>query len=332
VFKTQSIITYKLNPSLARMSSLIGKTTLHSAYDRPDLVEVVQNPLHPLQRAWPAFVEQTLATKLYWKYLVTVPQLAIFQMFVTVVGGDETPLSRGREKVVARAHAVPFYRALRESTDPAHNDEEKFEPLPDGGWDLVLELGVAACLNDFPKPPANTLSALSITIDPAYRRQGLAEYLINTMKEKAQEAGLDSLVVPLRPTMKQQFPDVDMEVYARLTRDGGVLENWPRVWSKGIQPFDPWLRKHVSLGALMIKVAPFSMVVEADLQCWSAWTGVDIESRADRAIEEGRWTVDEIGQQYLAITVPGGMNKVRYFPFDGLLRYVESNIWVQYTW
>jgi ribosomal protein S18 acetylase RimI-like enzyme len=306
--------------------------TFHSAYDRPDLVEVVQNPLHPLERAWPEFVSHTWATKQYWKYLATIPQLAIFQVFVTVTEEDETSLSYGMEKVVARAHAVPFYRPFRTSAQQPDDEEDEFEPLPIGGWDVILERGVAAYLEDSPTPRPNTLSALSITIDPAYRRQGLAERLIDAMKGKAQRAGFHSMVVPLRPTMKSQFPHVDMDVYARWTREGAVLDKWPRSWEKGTEPFDPWLRKHVSLGARMIKVAPFSMLVEADLQSWTKWTGADIESRAKLAIEEGDWRVDETGEESVTIAVAGCLNKVQYFPSNGLLRYVEANVWVQYKW
>ena len=331
------------------MTPFATKFTLHSAYDRPDLIEVVQNPHHPLERAWPAFIEHTQATKRYWKHLATIPQLAIFQLFVTVPDDEhEASLAYGTEKVVARAHAVPFYRPLRTSARNAPpsqggsaGEEDDFEPLPNGGWDVILERGVAAYLEQQqhqgppagPKPRANTLSALSVTIDPAYRRQGLAECLIGMMKEKAQRAGFHSLVVPLRPTMKAQFPEVEMEVYARWTRDGRVLDKWPAAgWEKGTEPFDPWLRKHVSLGARMIKVAPRSMLIEGDLQSWSEWTGKDLRFRVKRAVEAGNWREDESGQEFVAIAVDGGLNTVRYFPLTGLLRYVEANIWVQYTW
>ena len=61
-------------------------------------------------------------------------------------------------------------------------------------------------------------------------------------------------------------------------------------------------------------------------------TGNDLRFRVKRAVEAGNWREDESGQEFVAIAVDGGLNTVRYFPLTGLLRYVEANIWVQYTW
>ncbi|HET9518746.1 MAG TPA: hypothetical protein VFO77_13585, partial [Actinoplanes sp.] len=103
--------------------------------------------------------------------------------------------------------------------------------LPEG-WDGAVS--AAAELLDAGRIP-NTVSALSVTLKPQAGGRGLAARMIGALKAAAAGAGIQALIVPVRPVLKSQYPLTPMAQYiAWRTPDDQV--------------FDPWLRLHLRLG------------------------------------------------------------------------------------
>ena len=205
--------------------------SLISVAERPDLVAAASAMGEEI---WPAYLITAALTE-YWDDLY-LPALARFQ---TLAVDDASGA------VVGLGNSVPFWR-------------EPDAPLPDKGWDAVLELGVTAARQGM---PVNALSALSVAIRPAYRGTGLAERLLGAMKPPAQAAGLTSMVAPVRPTLKSLYPLQDFATYCSWRRPDGT-------------PFDPWLRTHEALGATVIGPAMASMTMTGTIAQWQDWSGL----------------------------------------------------------
>src|SRR5256885_15568221 len=108
-------------------------------------------------------------------------------------------------------------------------------------------------------PPTPTvLCALGITIAPECRGKGLSSRMIERMAEIGRDHGLDTLIAPVRPTLKHRYPLAPMERYIGWRRPDGTH-------------VDPWLRTHERLGAEIVKVAPQSMRVSGSVSEWEEW-------------------------------------------------------------
>lgn len=214
--------------------------TLHSAADRPDMVpaaEVMGSD------QWPVWLS-TEALRAYWSELYKGP-----------LGGYQTIALDDNGKVIGLANSVPFHL-------PAG------APLPDTGWDAVLEWGVTgAAAGTAP----NMLSALSVAIDPSHRGTGLAARLLQAMKPPARAAGIGTMVAPVRPTLKAAYPLQDFMTYCGWRREDGT-------------PFDPWLRTHEALGATVIGPAMASQTIIGTLEQWQRWTGLRFPASGRYAI------------------------------------------------
>jgi GNAT superfamily N-acetyltransferase len=128
--------------------------------------------------------------------------------------------------------------------------------LPDRGIDAIVEARFA---EESPEP--NVLCALQILIAPEFRAQGLSSRMIQRMAEIGRDHGLDTLIAPVRPNLKDRYPLTPMERYVEWRRlDGTHL--------------DPWLRTHERLGAEILKVAPESMRIPGTVAEWEDWAGM----------------------------------------------------------
>ena len=184
-----------------------------------------------------------------------------------------------REEVVGVGHAIPA----------AWNGDKA--SLPDRGFDAMLEARFA------PKPPTPTvLCALGITIAPEWRGQGLSLRMIERMAEIGSDCGLDTLIAPVRPTLKHRYPLTPLERYLAWRRPDGTH-------------LDPWLRTHERLGADIVKVAQNSVVVRGTVAQWEEWTGTVFP-------ESGAYVVP-------GALVPIEINRERD---EGV--YVEPNVWM----
>ena len=98
-----------------------------------------------------------------------------------------------------------------------------------------------------------------VIIAPEYRGQALSGGMIKRMAEIGRAHGLDTLIAPVRPNLKDKYPLTQIERYIEWRRPDGML-------------FDPWLRTHERLGAEIAKVAPESMRIPGTVAQWEEWT------------------------------------------------------------
>lgn len=282
-----------------------------TAATRPDLWATLSDPAHPLNTAWPEFLDHDLTFKLFMPICSRHPALARFQLLAiepNVDGNGDTVVGLGR--------SIPFFWpeiTHLPSTKRLSDYPDLLSTLPDSGYDATLARGMASLLSQDDETQPNALSALSITIRPDRRQQGLAEDLVRVMKDTARTNSLRCLVVPLRPTQKHRFPSVQMEEYVHWTREDQGPGMTP------VRTFDPWLRKHLQLGGRIVKIATASMVIRGTCDEWRKWTGVDLNAW------EGR---ENSKERYIDVPIPRGLMPVRVDLRDGTGVYTEPNVWI----
>jgi GNAT superfamily N-acetyltransferase len=235
------------------------------------LPELALPALELLAAGWPEFMQHDPAAGRHQDRLAG--ELADFQVLL---------VDRDKDDLAGLGVCVPFAW------------DHTVQGLP-AGWDAVLEQGVRD-LDEGRRPTA--LSALSVTVAPGRRGQGLSRLVVQGMKDAAARAGLGTLVAPVRPTGKSAYPLTPMDRYVRWTRPDGA-------------PFDPWLRTHWRLGAEQLGVCPASMEITADVASWEAWTGL-------RFPDTGPYVVPEA-------LVPLSIDRER-----DLGRYLEPNVWLRH--
>lgn len=163
--------------------------------------------------------------------------------------------------------------------------------LPDGGLDAVVEARFA---EGAPEP--TVLCAMQILIAPEYRGRDLSCRMIERMSEIGRDHGLDTLIAPVRPTLKHRYPLTPIGRYLAWRRHDGTH-------------FDPWLRTHERLGAEILKVAPESVTVSGSVAEWEAWTELALP-------ESG------------AYVVPGALVPVEIDRERDEGTYREPNVWM----
>ncbi|KAI9927703.1 hypothetical protein ASPWEDRAFT_29104 [Aspergillus wentii DTO 134E9] len=309
------------------MKSTNRQYHIHTANSRPDLWEVLEDAQHPLRTSWPLFLGQDAPCKHYSSKLAKYYGLAEFQFAIV-----EQDATTDKETIVACARSIPFYWPELDHVGGRaglETNPEILQSLPNGGYDTILTRGVQQYLarnglspsitidldeydHDEARPrtePPNALSAISITVHPDRRSLGLAEALIQAMKQIAKSKNLDILVVPLRPTRKSEYPFVKMDEYITWRQPGSDLD----------LPFDPWLRKHVRLGARVIKVAWNSMRVDGNMAEWEHWM--------DGSLKLGKLGVNS-DHVYSEVSFPGGLVPLQFYPLRDRCVYVEPNVWI----
>lgn len=119
------------------------------------------------------------------------------------------------------------------------------------------------------------------------------------MLDIARRHGLETLIAPVRPTLKDRYPLVPIERYAGWRREDGSL-------------FDPWLRIHERLGATMLKPEPESLRITGTVAEWESWTEMAFP-------ESGEYPF------------PGGLAPVTIDRDADLRSYREPNVWMRHT-
>jgi len=147
-------------------------------------------------------------------------------------------------------------------------------------------------------PPEDwdVLSAVVAIVDTERQGEGLSALVIEGMRRVAREGGYASLIAPVRPTRKEEYPLIPMERYVRWMRADGL-------------PWDPWIRLHARLGAELLEVCPASMTVTGSLEEWREWTGLEFPDDGD-------------------YVVPGALVPVRFEGGTGV--YIEPNVWMRH--
>jgi len=187
-----------------------------------------------------------------------------------------------QDQLIGYAVTLPFYWS------------KSIDDLPEEGWDWLLKEGIANFENN--RTP-NYLGGLLIGVAPNFRGKGLSKLIISAVKEKCIAQQLTSVVIPIRPTQKDQHPLVPMEAYMR--------------WEKNGKIFDPWIRTHVNAGARIVKVCERSMLIDGSIADWEKWTDEKITQSSKKIISRLLSPVDFSIEKDIGI-------------------YVEPNIWIAY--
>jgi GNAT superfamily N-acetyltransferase len=234
--------------------------------DRPDLSEQSQQAL---LADWPEFIlhdrQAPSAMPLAW---------ATFPCY------DIRLLAGGA--VAAGGWAVPLRWDGTDSALPA-------------GYDGALTTALAGAAGGV---PPDTLCVMAVAVRPDRQRQGLAAQVITALRQRARQAGLDRVIVPVRPTLKSHYPLTPMAAFARWTGGDGLH-------------LDPWIRTHQRLGARILGPAPDSMIVTGATAEWQEWTGM-------RFPETGHYVV------------PGALDLVRIDTTADQGTYRETNLWMRH--
>ncbi len=145
----------------------------------------------------------------------------------------------------------------------------------------------------------NTFAALGVMVDPALRGRSLSETVLVEMRRLASDNSCHRLVAPVRPVLKSLYPLIPMESYSAWRRLDGSL-------------FDPWLRIHERMGAVMISIAPGTLAVEGSVAQWREWTGMDFPGSG-------------------SYVVPGALQPVRIDLESDSGRYEDPNCWMVHS-
>ncbi len=232
---------------------------------KPELAEQVGRLA---EEGWPAFLLHG-DTK-HWESLFD--DFAEYQLLFREPSGA----------LIAVGHTVPFV------WDGTPND------LPA----TMSELLVRALHAHRERSTPNTLSALAAIVTASHQRRGLSAEILRAMRSLAEKCGMDSLVAPVRPTLKSSYPLTPFERYVGWKREDG-------------SPFDPWLRVHWRLGAEFLKVAPATVTVTGSLSDWEEWTGMSFP-------ESGEYVV------------PGALQPVQLDLERNEGRYEDPNVWMRH--
>ncbi|WP_086824428.1 hypothetical protein [Allokutzneria sp. NRRL B-24872] len=167
--------------------------------------------------------------------------------------------------------------------------------LPDG-YDGAL---VTAVAQHEESVEPDTLCVMAATVLPGRTGAGLAGKVLTALRERAADAGLRKVIVPVRPTLKSRYPLTPMRDFMGWTRDDGLH-------------LDPWIRTHQRLGAAVLASAPRSMVVPGTVAEWERWTGMAFPQSG-------------------SYVVPGALDLVEIDRERGTGRYEETNLWMRHS-
>ncbi|MFF2658877.1 N-acetyltransferase [Kitasatospora sp. NPDC058032] len=126
--------------------------------------------------------------------------------------------------------------------------------------------------------PAGALVALGIEVAEDYQRRGFSSVLLDGMRQVARRAGLETVLVPVRPTWKDRYPLVPIERYATWRRADGA-------------PFDPWIRTQVKAGGAIAGASERSSRITGTVAEWERWTGIDYPEDGDYVFPSGLATL-----------------------------------------
>ena len=234
--------------------------------ERPEYLE----PIYAFEDDWPEFMlHDPIANSMLGLVFKFFPE----QCLVATEDGE----------LIAHGRSIPF----------VFPDENRTE-LPTGGWDRVLQWGIA---DQRQGRTPNVSSALEIVIRRTHLGRGLSHEMLAAMRKAVKAKGHQTLYAPVRPNGKQD-PEQPMTEYIQQVREDGL-------------PVDPWLRVHVKAGGEIVKVAPTSMAIAGSLAEWREWTGLPFDRTGD-------------------VQVPKALAPVHCDVEHDHAVYVEPNVWIQH--
>ncbi len=238
-------------------------TTVVTVAERRDLIEPAWDATRD---TLPEYNNHGDVLGRYWSRLTE--ELPEFQLHL--VGGDD--------EILARARSIPI------------RWDGSVADLP-AGIDGAIARG-------FEDEGATVLCALVVMVPRSRQRRGLSARALEAMVAVARRSGLDGLVAPVRPSLKERYPLVPIERYAAWRRDDGLLS-------------DPWMRVHERLGAAVLKAEPRSLHIMGAVAEWEQWTGLAYPESGDY------W-------------FPGGLAPVAIDRDADRGEYWEPNVWMRH--
>jgi GNAT superfamily N-acetyltransferase len=185
-------------------------------------------------------------------------------------------------QVVAGAWGVPIQWDAEVGTLPA-------------GYDGAL---ISAMTGHENKMPPDTLSIMAAAVRQDRQGAGLAGKVLTALRDRATAAGLDRVIAPVRPAVKDRYPLTPMANFAQWTRADGTH-------------LDPWIRTHKRLGATVLGPAPRSMIITGTVSEWESWT---------------QMAFPETGQY----VVPAALDLVSIDREEDRGTYEETNLWMRH--
>ena len=170
---------------------------------------------------------------------------------------------------------------------------EPLEDLPEGGWDWAFREAVKHHRQGI-RP--NTHCAIQIVLRHEYQSHGLSRPMVEAVRAVTKSEGLQSLIIPIRPSEKSKYPLISLDDYITWKTGDGL-------------PFDAWLRVHVRAGARIIKVCHESKTIRGNRAEWEQWTGMKLP-------QSGRYII------------PGALNPMQIHVETDVGIYIEPNVWI----
>jgi hypothetical protein len=165
------------------------------------------------------------------------------------------------------------------------------DQLPDSGWRFAMQ---SVCSTAAP----NCVCLNVANVLPETRQLGLAQILLEKSKAVTKELGFSTLIAPVRPVRKSEFPNLTMAEFLEKRTDANEI-------------FDPWLRTHSKLGGEILNVCNESVVITATVKKWREWTGLALTQSGDYPLA-------------------GALAPLHVELEKNLGTYREPNIWVRY--
>lgn len=163
--------------------------------------------------------------------------------------------------------------------------------LPQNGWTFAIQ---AAAKNQQP----NCLCLLVANVNPKARGHGFSQTLVDRAKQATRELGFNTMIAPVRPTLKSNFPLMPMEDYMAKRSDDGEI-------------YDPWIRMHIKSGGQVTNVCSESVRIAATLSKWREWTGLALTKSGLEILPQGLAPLEVNVEKNVAV-------------------YCEPNVWVRY--
>ena len=237
-------------------------TKLTNIKDHKDLQYEVTKDL------WPEFMFHDPISNKYWDNLFT-----FFPEFqYTLKSNDE---------ILGIGNCIPIYW------------NKDFNKLPERGWDWALKKGIEDKKKNI---TPNTLCGLQIAVDKDHQNKGISTLLLKEMVNTAKKYDYSNIIIPIRPSLKSNYPLTDIDNYITWKREDGL-------------PYDPWIRVHLRFGGKIIKVCHQAMRIKGTIKEWEQWTNL-------KFFESGRYVVK------------GALNPIKVDIENDVGEYIEPNVWI----
>ena len=175
------------------------------------------------------------------------------------------------------------------------NWQKSFLELPDTGLDWAIE---KACTDYKHGLDSNLLIGLQILINEKFQGHGLSFEMLKIMKNIGKMNGIDTIVLPVRPTLKSNYPLIQIDDYIKWQNNDEL-------------PFDPWLRVHIKSGGEVVGICKRSMDISGSVSEWEKWTGLIFPGSGDYIIDKA--------------LIPVNIDKK-----NGTGKYIEPNVWIMH--